>query len=381
MLKFVIQPFDVLFFRDSRPFNAGDTARSIFPPFPHTFAGAICSVIYQHKKVKDPQILKNVYGPFLYFKNENKIYFPKPADIYSERKKGKKTEKLFPLKISDDVDFSLFKFSNTNKPNEIDKLPLYKGQEEVEPFEGLISEDGLQRWINGDEVNKSEIKGFGEIFEYEERVGIRQNLSVHTVVEEDGLYRIRFLRLKDGWSFVFYAEFDCEKLPDELNDENKIKQFYESQTPRVLKLGGEMKNAYYKVEIGENISSKFQKPNIKDNRFKILFLTPGVGVFNSQSIVPPNLPPNLRIVSACVSGFINIGIRSEKLKVINFVKRGLKAGSVFYVEKKDDSVNLDRYWFGVFPEDSGSRENEKNKENEKNNKKLIGTNLVIYGKL
>jgi len=212
MLKFVIQPFDVLFFRDARPFNVGDTARSIFPPFPHTFAGAICSVIYQ--QVKDPQILKNVYGPFLYCESENKIYFPKPADIYSERKKEEKTEKLFSLKLSDDADFSLFKFDNANKPNDIARMPLYKGQEEVEPFEGLISEDGLQKWINGDVVDKSEIKTFKEIFEYEERVGIKQNLATHTVVEEDGLYRIKFLRLKDGWKFVFYAEFDCKKLPD-----------------------------------------------------------------------------------------------------------------------------------------------------------------------
>ena len=44
----VIEPLDVLLFRDGKPFSAGadHLARSVFPPFPSTFAGFIRSRLY-----------------------------------------------------------------------------------------------------------------------------------------------------------------------------------------------------------------------------------------------------------------------------------------------------------------------------------------------
>lgn len=42
-----IEPFDVLMFRDSKPFSAGESlrARSVFPPTPYPFIGAFRSQI------------------------------------------------------------------------------------------------------------------------------------------------------------------------------------------------------------------------------------------------------------------------------------------------------------------------------------------------
>jgi len=51
MLKFIIKPYDVLFFGSGRPFNRGDVVVSAFPPHPNTFASAICSKIYQFKNI------------------------------------------------------------------------------------------------------------------------------------------------------------------------------------------------------------------------------------------------------------------------------------------------------------------------------------------
>jgi len=345
MLKFVIKPFDVLFFRDSRPFNIGGVVSSVFPPFPHTFAGAISSIIYQDLKVNDFP-LKKVYGPFLYNEKLNKIYFPKPADIHKERKK-EQIDKIFSLKLFDDSNLSLFKFENSNKPKGIEKLPMYLGSEEAESFYGFISEDGLQKWINGEEVSVSDIAEFKDIFEYESRVGIRQNIGTHTVVEEDGLYRIKFLRLKQDWSFVFYAECD-----------NKIKEFYESRKPRVIKLGGEMKTAFYRVET-EDIKERFKRPLLKEDYFKILFLTPAT--FCSGLFPKGN---GIKVVSALINGFVNISMYSQRLKISNLSKRGIRAGSVFYLEKTDN-IDMDKYWFAEFSA----------------NGKFFGSNLVIYGKL
>lgn len=358
MLKFVIHPFDVLFFRDSKPFNIGGTASSIFPPFPHTFAGAISSIIYQHKQVSRPEVLKDVYGPFLYNEKENKTYFPKPADIYGERKK-KEINKLYSLVLSDDSRLSLFKFNNTNKPVDVERFPIYIGSEEVEGFYGFVGEEGLQKWINGERVKLNDIKSFDKIFDYEDRVGIKQSMGTHTVLEEDGLYRIRFLGLKQDWSFVFYTEFDMEALPEDLYDEDKIKKFYESKLPQVLKLGGEMKNAHYRVEI-EDIRHKFKKPDINGDHFKILFLTPAT--FNAD-LFPEG--SGVKIISASINGFENIGINSERLNIRNFVKRGIRAGSVFYI-KKTGNINFGDFWFKSLWKEKKTV--------------FIGGNLVIYGK-
>jgi len=357
MLKFVIKPFDILFFRDSKPFDIGGVASSIFPPFPHTFAGAISSIIYQDLKINDFKVLEKVYGPFLYNEKQNKTYFPKPADIYKEKKK-EKINNIFSLELYDDNKLSLFKFSNSNKPDGIEKFPIYLGPEEVEGFNGFISENGLQKWINGQEICVEDIAEFKDIFEYENRVGIKQSMVTHTVVEEDGLYRIKFLRLKQDWSFVFYAEFNMESLPKELKDENKIKEFYESKIPRVLKLGGEMKTAFYRVEI-EDIKQRFKMPVLNEKFFKILFLTPAT--FDSVLFPEGN---GIKVISALINGFVNISIFSERCGLINFAKRGIKAGSVFYLEKTD-SIDMNKYRFDVFFA----------------NDKFFGSNLVIYGKV
>lgn len=356
MLRFKIKPYDVLFFGGGKPFNLGETAKSVFPPFPHTFAGAICSKIYQYYGTDTSDILKHVYGPFLYNDKEKKLYFPKPADIYSERKKD--NGELSFLSVKKDDNYSLFKFENTNKPD-VNILPIYIGMKEVEGFDGFISEDGLNSWINGYAVRSGDIKRFKDIFDYEDRVGIRINSATHSVMEEDGLYRIKFLRMKDDWSFVFYAEFDKEKLPKDLKDEEKLLDFYNSN--KVLKLGGEMRNAYFEVE-KEDIRERIKRPKINGDRFKILFLTPGV--FDSVNVIPKNICglKDFEVLSACISGFINLAIKSSKIN--NFTKRGIKAGSVFYVEKSINEVNLDYYWFGFLKPCQ-----------------FIGSNLVIYGKI
>ena len=209
MLKFEVKPFDVLFLGSGRPFHVGDTAVSIFPPLPHTLAGAICSKIYHERKINPSRVLKRIYGPFLHFSSgkEKLIYFPKPFDICRGRKKEEKIQEVYLLRPFE-RNTRVFKPENTNKPEEIDNLAVYYGSEEVEPFKGFVSQGGLKDWLEGRKINKDDIKTPQEIFKEEKRVGIRQDVSVHTVVQEDGLYRIDFVRLKENWSLVFWVNFN-----------------------------------------------------------------------------------------------------------------------------------------------------------------------------
>lgn len=373
MLKFTVRPFDVLFFGSGKPFNIGGTARSIFPPFPHTFAAAICSKIYHEFKIDVSNILKEVYGPFLIHKGE--LYFPKPADIC----KDKGGKKLFVLELIDDSELSLFKVGNTNKPSGISKLPVHRGTVMVESFDGFISKDGLQRWINGYDVEEKHIKETEEkhiketsdIFEYEGRVGIKQDIETHTVVPEDGLYRVDFIRMKQDWGFVFYVEFNFDELEkkggnSELKDEEGILKFFERN--RVLKFGGEMKTVHYEVEkVKDNcVSDIFKKPDVKGGEIiKILFLTHAT--FDKDPFYSSG--SGLKVVSAVVDGYLNFAMSSERLNLKNFTKRGIKAGSVFYAEVPNSGL-LDDPWFKPF---------ERCKV--KQNFELIGSNLVIYGKV
>ena len=141
MIQIRIEPMDTLFFRDHRPFTAGeDTVAEFTFPSPLTFFGAIGSAVldstsgaelekfvrgkYEHPKLgKYDADLKNtgmkLKGPFLH--KEDEIFFPSPANLWvvhgkksipytslpnletdPEWKSKENHKQLMPLKMSDD---------------------------------------------------------------------------------------------------------------------------------------------------------------------------------------------------------------------------------------------------------------------------------------
>ncbi|MDT7880566.1 MAG: type III-B CRISPR module-associated protein Cmr3 [Candidatus Hydrothermia bacterium] len=368
MLKFTIKPYDVLFFGSGKPFNVGESAQSIFPPHPTTFAGAICSKIYAQKGINVSGILKAVYGPFI--EKDGKIYFPKPQNIYGERKK-EVIENFFIIepKISS---FKLFSYENTNKPKEIEKLPIYKGDEEIEPFEGFISIEGLKAWINNQEIEKEHILKTKDIFEYDQRIGIKINPSLYSVGgEEDALYRIKLLQLEEGISFVFWVEFNfsCEELKKaNLNDEDKIFELFNNE-PKVLKLGGEMRNVRYRVE--ENDFINYLKNELKlpekiqikqGDKIKVLFLS--YGVFDSKT---PKIK-GFKIISMCFSNYSIIGINSKNLGIKT--KRAFPPGTILWLGCESDK-NINSVSFLI------KNQNDYDFKEPQGNQDFIGTNLVL----
>ena len=368
MLKFTIKPYDVLFFGSGKPFNVGESAQSIFPPHPTTFAGAICSKIYAQKGINVSGILKAVYGPFI--EKDGKIYFPKPQNIYGERKK-EVIENFFIIepKISS---FKLFSYENTNKPKEIEKLPIYKGDEEIEPFEGFISIEGLKAWINNQEIEKEHILKTKDIFEYDQRIGIKVNPSLYSVGgKEDALYRIKFLQLKENINFVFWVEFNfsCEEFKKaNLTDEDKIFELFNNE-PKVLKLGGEMRNVRYRVE--ENDFINYLKNELKlpekiqikqGDKIKVLFLS--YGVFDSKT---PKIK-GFKIISMCFSNYSIIGINSKNLGIKT--KRAFPPGTILWLGCESDK-NINSVSFLI------KNQNDYDFKEPQGNQDFIGTNLVL----
>ncbi|MCP2619530.1 VacB/RNase II family 3'-5' exoribonuclease [Candidatus Aminicenantes bacterium AC-335-K20] len=153
MLKFTITPLDVLLFRAGRPFNPGDYAESIFPPFPHTFAGAIGGKLWTYKSISiiEQDIITKFYGPFI--QKANTFYFPMPLNILRERKTGESERIYISIPTKDS------KLINTENMNiEISQLPWIKTDKEVEPFKSFISLEGLKYWLLG-YYNKITIDG------------------------------------------------------------------------------------------------------------------------------------------------------------------------------------------------------------------------------
>jgi len=344
ILRFTIKPYDVLFFGSGKPFNLGDVAVSIFPPFPHTLAGAISSRI----TINNP--LKRIFGPFLFNQKESKLYFPKPADIYGERK-SKSSNKIFtltPLK----EDLHIFNHENTNMPEGINELTVFYGKEDVESFVGYISQKGLSDWLKGKSIDPSEIKKNEDIFGYENRLGIFQNTDTHTVTQENGLYRIEMVRLKDEWKLLCWVEFS------DVVDKDKVMTAFKSN-PKVLKLGGEMKTAQYDLEEDESILNLFEKIEPKKGEIvKLLYLTPGV----YNDFIPDI--KGLRVKSIITTGHINMGLHSpQKLGKYRVMKKSLPPGTVIYCEVEDASQAM-QVWLNPSHGDND----------------FIGSNLIVYGR-
>lgn len=336
MIKFTIKPYDVLYFGSGKPFNRGDVVTSIFPPHPTTFAGAICSKIRTEKGIDTSNILTAVYGPFI--RKKGKLYFPKPQNIYGERKR-EASEKIFVVKPLHQI-FKLFDWNNTNIPFEL-QLPVYKGDEEIEHFEGFISLNGLKTYLNGETPQREEILTSEDIFEREQRVGIKIDPSRYSVGgEEDALYRIEFLRLKDDVDFLFWVDFNFNNEMNKIGlsrDENALKLFNEGE--KILKLGGEMKNARYEVEKDDFHKSVVEQLGLprnirlnKGDKTQFLFLSYGVmDIFNSSTKIN-----GFKITSMALKGYEVIGVYSESLGKRK-TARALPPGTVMWLEYENQN--------------------------------------------
>ncbi|MCR4430971.1 MAG: type III-B CRISPR module-associated protein Cmr3 [Tepidanaerobacteraceae bacterium] len=368
MLKFTLDPYDVLFFGRGKPFNIGSDVQSTFPPFPHTVAGAICGRIAQRKKINISKILKMVYGPFIEKREESKdviLCFPKPANIYTE-KKHSKIEKLYEIKPQPKKLFKLINFEDTNRPR-IEDFCMYTGEGDIEPFDGFITQEGLEKWISGKKVEKDDILSLDEVFYMENRAGIKMDFTRGNVESEDGLYRVDYIRLKNNISIAIWAEFDFENgdlIEAGLTDNDMIYSFF-NEYPRVLKLGGEMRSVNYTMK-ADDFNLKHQKLITRVRQgdiIRIVFLTPAV-----CSTFPPEIN-GLKIKSMASNGYEIMGINSNNLDK-KTVTKVLPAGTTIWAEVTDEEMAQKILSARVLEE----------KDGQQSINSFIGSNLIAFGR-
>lgn len=229
-----LDPLDGLFFRDGRPFGAGNSATSGLPE-PQTLAGALRTALMQRLGCKFEQLGKALAagktlaaalveqpaglagiadfalrGPWLARANEPLL----PAPLILHREKGGKDPSsrlhlLAPLKGP---------LPGWRETAETPNLcPLWAATSALtEPVGGFVTMQGMNAVLSGKAPDANQLVHPSELYEIDRRVGLAINND--RLTGEDGmLYTAGFLRLKPGVSFVA----EIENLTDELKNELK----------------------------------------------------------------------------------------------------------------------------------------------------------------
>ncbi len=332
----IIQPHDVLLFRDGKPFSAGTDirARSLFPPTPFTLQGAIRARVlfssgvspadYAQGTTPAAHTLRQLIGspqgsygqlrlrgPFLCRQENGQWvrYFPLPADVVCL--KGTYTL-LQPLKEPP---------WRSNLPHNLQTLWI-RTAEHLEEARGWISEEEMRGYSQGRAPR--EVHAETEFVEREHRFGIAMERERRTV-RESYLYLAQFLRLKEGVAFWIGVEGISE------TDLGGEKGF--------LQLGGEARVAYYEVQKPAT-DLPLTSPDPLPERFKVVLLTQA---WFSGGWQPQNgnwgqfFQGSVRLVSAIVPRYQALGgayVDDQRRKGAfqKPMRRFVPAGSVYFFE-------------------------------------------------
>ncbi len=348
-MKLFVQPNDVAFFRDGRPFDAGGdhVARLTFPPNPLTFYGAIRAALIaqqgasfeKFRKGGHSKELKDVVG------DGEKAGSLEIVDFGIALAKGDEgLVRLFPIpldivkeKTSDDIHSRYFVLSPERNHDEVivnfphkSLVPLGNSQTEgkflTEPS-GFLNGEALEAYLSDREIIASHFYKKESVFKPEYRVGIERNTRSHTA-EEGQLYSVEFARLEENAGFAVEL--------DKLNGMDRV--FINSKFP-LLRLGGEARSARYST-------TDWSKPTpmpAANGRFKLVFLTPAV--FGSGWI-PDGIDPTTlggaickceaKLVAAAVGRPIGIGGWDILKNDSKPTRRAVPAGSVYFFEATAD---------------------------------------------
>lgn len=349
--ELLIEPHDVLLFRDGKAFTAGEDirARSLFPPTPFTMQGAIRARVLFSSGVSpanyassnpspEAQQLRQkigalgqgygnlrLQGPLLARKEDGvwKLYVPAPADIL--KKENGSYQLLAPLQ-SNELEFK------SNLPNSL-LLPWVRTIDRLKEVRGWISVDAFQQYLKGQPP--TQVLGEEEFVIREPRLGIALDRGLRTT-REGHLYIAEFLRLREN--VALWVRVDGIQQQD-LGAPNGF-----------LQLGGEARAAYYHILDG-TLNGIPAPPNPLPERFKVVLLTPawfsggwqpGDGKQPGDGNWSQFFGGSVRLVSAVVPRLQSIGgaYVDEQRRRANFQKpmrRFVPAGSVFFF-KSDGTV-------------------------------------------
>jgi CRISPR-associated protein Cmr3 len=351
-MKLFIQPNDVLFFRDGRPFDAGGdhVARLQFPPNPVTFYGAIRAALIGQlgsfqkfrEESANPQ-LKEVIGYVMKKEERGQEIIEVMSgslmisDFGLGKREGIQQTRLFPipLDITQDKDKETKAYFVMN-PEKADErrwrtnLPRNNlcllsspesGDKILESPSGFLTEEGLKAYLSQTQLQAGHFIGTDEVFQREYRVGIERSIATMTA-EEGQLYSIEFARLHANAGFCV-----------EVTGMNGLVETFKQHT--LLRLGGESRSACYQETTWDSPTA----PAITNGRFKAVLLTPAIF---SNGWIPDSIDAtaldgtiaecSVKLIAAAVGRPVGIGGWDIVKRESKPMRRAVPAGSVYYFE-------------------------------------------------
>lgn len=347
MKQVLIKPTDVLFFRDGRESQAGAeySAKSLFPPSPVTFYGALRASIlskndaFQYEYAdKDPfmnisENVKEVVGTNTKFGSltisefcltniaDDEDLYILPADIL--RKKGSKHDEYVRMQT---LDLSRWGIRTNHPLGVMHPWQLHKESVFYESVTGFIRNSDLDQYLLNQPIENLKVVSYDEIFLSEPRMHVSIDQTSRTA-EESKLFTIPFTRLQKDTNVKLVVDGDGGLL----------------DTKGYVRLGGEGRSASYTVDsyqpsLKPDLLKAIAK-KIEENGgyFKWLLLTPAV--FQKNGWYPDIFNTNgIGIYANCklqlLSGSLNrYEIHSGWDLATNRPKpalRAVPAGSVYY---------------------------------------------------
>jgi CRISPR-associated protein Cmr3 len=259
--------------------------------------------------------------------NNEAIYIKLPADIKVESLNGNRNYRILEP-------FDWGKFNVQTDLEHLSCFPHFANETPLRDVNGYIS---MPKLINSyllcdTEITGTDIKQPNEIFEYEERTGLKIDSGLH-VAEEGMVYTIQVIRLRDRFSLYASAE-NISALAErgfikfggmnrvceyEILDNDPLKKYYDQKEK-------EIKNLVSKTKI-----------------FKMLFLTPAVfnggWWFNSNNYEINFNGLKFKLLSAVINKPLFISgwdLANNKPKPL---KKVVPEGSVYYFELIEGSVD------------------------------------------
>ena len=342
----VIEPLDVLLFRDGKPFSAGadHLARSVFPPFPSTFAGFIRSRLYLDagKNWKRAQeMFGNLGGPHDYgdfrlrgafLRMQGVDYVPTPGDcVRTKARTGAQLDG--PLAILSPVAEWPVDGLKSNFPDpELRPLrPSVAGA--FEPVRGFVSIAELFRSSLLGETPR-EIAAEEHFVQREPRMAIGMDRG-RKVASDQLLYAVEFLRLKPEVGFL--AAFEGVQWPGTIGLDT---------------FGGERRPVRWNKEVSWTSPASHEvAQRIADTRrLKLVLLTPAI--FNEGwrpgrrfAEILDDAGLKVRLIAAAVDRPAFVGGFDLAANKPKSIRAAVPAGSVYFYEiENGDPLSLMSTW-------------------------------------
>lgn len=328
-VSFELEPLDVLFLRDGRPFDASVPRATTRVPLPQTVAGALRTWLLRRlgSNLKE---LATAIKRGASFAEAAAVQGPKPAAVGRLGVRGpwfvKDGERLVPtpatIHAAIDIKEDLYRLDPLADdlpgwtPSNTEIRPLWlRGRVRTEPRAGYLRPGGLGRFLAGGVPLPDEIVDSEALYRFEDRVGIEVNADTRTV-SEGMIYTIRLLRLVGGVSLAVDLIGEPEDLRVCPDDED------------VLPLGGEARRAIVRRARAHDWPAA--SGDAGHGRLVLLTAPAPFGGWR-----PPSLPP----IAAAVPGYLPISgwdLARGGPKPNRFA---VEAGSVYFVDRNTKLSN------------------------------------------